>query len=215
MNNLLEQYHATKDPLIKQQIILEYQNLIWYIINKNRIRPIGILTLDDYFSFGVEGLNDAIERYEPKYNVKFETWASIKIEGAIKDASKAYLPDRKKKNPDINVKPRKGDYDSEYEHSSTLIEDFTPDNKPTPDFIEQQNELNSCLLDAIKTLPERTQIAMKLYFFDTLTQLEIANLLGKSQRLVSHIIRQGLRRLRKDKRLRELFNVGETENNRG
>jgi RNA polymerase sigma factor for flagellar operon FliA len=207
MNNLFESYQATKDPLIKQKIILQYQNLVWYVINSNHIKPIGILSRDDYFSFGIEGLNKAIEKFKQELGIKFEIWASIIVYGAIINASKKYLPDKKLKNENLNVLPKAGNEEETYtyQHACHLIEDQTPADDPPPDLIQLNEELKAALAESIKNLPERSQIAIKLYFFDTLTQEEIANLLGVSRRLISHIIDKSLRQLQKDKRLKELW----------
>ena len=52
------------------------------------------LSVEDIAGYGVEGLINAIERYSPQKNTRFETYALIRIRGAILDRIRAqdFLP---------------------------------------------------------------------------------------------------------------------------
>lgn len=52
------------------------------------------ISLEDIAGYGVEGLINAIERYAPQKNTRFETYALIRIRGAILDRirSQDFLP---------------------------------------------------------------------------------------------------------------------------
>jgi RNA polymerase sigma factor for flagellar operon FliA len=208
MNNPFQDYQATKDPAIKQKIILQYQDLVHKIIRNRNIIPIGVLSKEDYFAFGIEGLNNAIENYDPDMGCKFMNYAYKKIEGAILDASKKYLKRPPHRNNDINVETNKR------KPHNIIIEGVNDQEYDTEQELNK-NELKACLLTAIECLPERSRTLLRLKFIDNLSQKEIAKIFKVSDMRITQILEQSYTKLRKDKRLRELFNVGETKNNRG
>ena len=83
--NLWRQYAQTKDPAIRETLIVENAYLIKYVAGRLNIYFSANLEYDDLVSFGVFGLIDAIDKYDPNKGVKFETYASLRIRGAIID----------------------------------------------------------------------------------------------------------------------------------
>jgi len=83
--NLWKQYALTKDPAIRETLIVENAYLIKYVAGRLNIYFSANLDYDDLVSFGVFGLIDAIDKYDPNKGVKFETYASLRIRGAIID----------------------------------------------------------------------------------------------------------------------------------
>jgi len=82
---LWKQYAATKDPAIRETLIVENAYLIKYVAGRLNIYFSANLEYDDLVSFGVFGLIDAIDKFDPCKGVKFETYASLRIRGAIID----------------------------------------------------------------------------------------------------------------------------------
>ena len=83
--NLWKQYAATRDASIRETLILENAHLIKYVAGRLNIYFNANLEYDDLVSFGVFGLIDAIDKFDPNKGVKFETYASLRIRGAIID----------------------------------------------------------------------------------------------------------------------------------
>ena len=83
--NLWRQYAQTKDPAIRETLIVENAYLIKYVAGRLNIYFSANLEYDDLVSFGVFGLIDAIDKFDPNKGVKFETYASLRIRGAIID----------------------------------------------------------------------------------------------------------------------------------
>jgi len=83
--NLWKQYAQTKDPAIRETLIVENAYLIKYVAGRLNIYFSANLEYDDLVSFGVFGLIDAIDKFDPNKGVKFETYASLRIRGAIID----------------------------------------------------------------------------------------------------------------------------------
>lgn len=86
LNELWKKYSHSKDPQIREKLILEYSPLIKYIAGRLSIYFGSNVEYDDLVSFGVFGLIDAIEKFDINKGVKFETYASLRIRGAIIDS---------------------------------------------------------------------------------------------------------------------------------
>jgi len=69
----------------REEKIITYLPLVKYIAGRIAIGKMSPVDLDDLISFGVIGLIDAIDRFDPEKGVKFETYASLRIKGAIID----------------------------------------------------------------------------------------------------------------------------------
>lgn len=97
MNKLLLKYKKNKaemTELEKNDLIREYAPLVKFIVNRMICRLPSSVEYDDLYSVGSIGLLDAIEKYDPEKNIKFETYAKYRIKGAIIDElrSKDWLP---------------------------------------------------------------------------------------------------------------------------
>lgn len=85
-NKLWKQYRDTRDPAIREELILEYSHLIKYIAGRLNIYFGSNVEYDDLVSYGVFGLIDAIDKFDINKGVKFETYASLRIRGAVIDS---------------------------------------------------------------------------------------------------------------------------------
>jgi RNA polymerase sigma factor for flagellar operon FliA len=83
---LWKQYQETRDPQIREALIIEYSHLIKFIAGRLNIYFGSNVEYDDLVSFGVFGLIDAIDKYDLNKGVKFETYASLRIRGSIIDS---------------------------------------------------------------------------------------------------------------------------------
>lgn len=84
MDELWRLYKKTSDIKYRNIIAEYYAPMIKYIASRLMIYNTGD-DLDDLIGYGVFGLLDAIERYDPSRDIKFETYASHRIRGAIID----------------------------------------------------------------------------------------------------------------------------------
>jgi RNA polymerase sigma factor for flagellar operon FliA len=83
---LWKKYSETRDPAIKEQLILEYADLVKYVAGRLSIYFGSNVEYDDLVGYGVFGLIDAIDKFDISKKVKFETYASLRIRGAIIDS---------------------------------------------------------------------------------------------------------------------------------
>ena len=77
------------DAETKNEIIIEYAPLIKYIAQKIASRLPSNIELDDLISCGIIGLMDAIDKFDPKRDNKFKTYAEFRVRGAILDELRA------------------------------------------------------------------------------------------------------------------------------
>ncbi|MCL2461802.1 MAG: FliA/WhiG family RNA polymerase sigma factor [Defluviitaleaceae bacterium] len=86
MDSVWKDYIATKDPALKERLIVEYAPLVKFVAGKLIIHIGQHAEFDDLISYGIFGLIDAIDRFDLSKGVKFETYASVRIRGAIIDS---------------------------------------------------------------------------------------------------------------------------------
>ena len=78
----------------RDMLIVQYIYLIRYVVGRVKVTLPATISIEDIAGYGVEGLINAIERYSPQKNTRFETYALIRIRGAILDRirSQDFLP---------------------------------------------------------------------------------------------------------------------------
>lgn len=86
MNKVWKQYSEKRDLATKQFIIEHYVHLVKLVAGRLGIYLNQYVDLEDLVGYGVLGLIDAIDKFDPEKNVKFETYASLRIRGSILDA---------------------------------------------------------------------------------------------------------------------------------
>lgn len=89
MNGLWQRYKTNMDSDARQQIILAYAYLAKYVVDRMNLRPSSVVSYDDLVSHAIMGLIDAVEKFDPGRDIKFETYASVRIRGAVLDALKS------------------------------------------------------------------------------------------------------------------------------
>ncbi|MDR0624440.1 MAG: RNA polymerase sigma factor WhiG [Treponema sp.] len=78
-------YRKNRDPKIREAFIKQYAPLVKYVAGKVAVGMPHNVEFDDLVGFGVFGLLDAIDKFDPDKNVKFKTYAVTRIRGAIFD----------------------------------------------------------------------------------------------------------------------------------
>ena len=72
--------HATKNALIEH-----YLPIVRYVAERLLSKLPQNVDVDDLSSAGIFGLMDAVDKFEPERNIKFETYCTNRIRGAILD----------------------------------------------------------------------------------------------------------------------------------
>ena len=82
---LFEQYSQTRDVELRNEIVLRYMDVVKYVAVSTRGIYCKYADTDDLVNEGVLALIKAVESYDIHRGIKFETYASIKVKGAIID----------------------------------------------------------------------------------------------------------------------------------
>lgn len=85
MNRLWVAYKEDGDIEAKNQILLIYGYLVKWIVRRMMPKYNNYNEYDDLVSCGMLGLIDAVDRFDLKHDVKFETYAVPRIRGEILD----------------------------------------------------------------------------------------------------------------------------------
>ncbi|HLI56159.1 MAG TPA: RNA polymerase sigma factor WhiG [Actinomycetota bacterium] len=87
--DLWEEYKLTASPRARDKLILQYSPLVKYVAGRVSSGLPANIEQADLVSYGIFGLIDAIEKFEPGRGNKFETYAISRIRGAIIDELRA------------------------------------------------------------------------------------------------------------------------------
>lgn len=82
---LWEDYSKTRNQDMRETLILEYAPLVKIIAGRLSMYLGYNVDYEDLVSYGIFGLIDAIDKFDYYKGIKFETYASLRIRGAILD----------------------------------------------------------------------------------------------------------------------------------
>jgi RNA polymerase sigma factor for flagellar operon FliA len=82
---LWHEYRATRDRGVRDRLILTYAPLVKFVAGRLGSALPSHVDEQDLVSYGLLGLIGAIERFDPDREIKFETYAIMRIKGAIID----------------------------------------------------------------------------------------------------------------------------------
>jgi len=72
-----------KDPAYRDQLISEYLPYVKRIVQRLAVHLPSTVDIDDLMNVGVIGLIQAVDRYDPRRDNKFMTYAIFRIKGAV------------------------------------------------------------------------------------------------------------------------------------
>lgn len=174
---------------LKQKIILNYTNLVYYVINNIKLGKVPVIDEEDYFQFGIEGLSEAIDRFDPDFGTKFETYAIQRIRGKIIDEVRKLTDKIKSDNPEENnyYTTLSLNQSLDEDDDSQLYEVVADTNTKLPDEVADDNETIAKLEQLIMELNERDRLIITLYYYENLSFKEIAEVLNLGVPRVSQL----------------------------
>jgi RNA polymerase sigma factor for flagellar operon FliA len=239
-DQLWSTYKLNYNPNIRQELTLRYLGLVKYVVRKMIKNFPPAIEEKDLYHIGILGLVEALERFNPGYGIKFETYAIPRIKGSIIDELRKldWIPRSlrsksnllKEKTGELEQKFSGAFTDSEVAHGLGIdvedlnhwkkdvncinmlsldkpIDDNNKQNlydmieveeKSNPDFKMEEEEMKKILLRAIKKLPEKTRLAITLYYYEKLTFKEIGKILNVSESRISQIHSETMIKLKKE-----------------
>jgi len=187
--NLWTEYKAAPTDAIKKKIVLSYIKLVYYVIHHSKFINVNILDDRDYLQFGIEGLSEAIDRFDPEFGTKFETYAIKRIRGKIIDELRKLQKKPRVLNSENEVviysnisMSNIGDDDEGYS-----LEETIPNDSVLPDESLEKQEMKEFLIEAINNLEERDRLIISLYYYENLGYKEIAKALSITVSRVSQV----------------------------
>jgi len=234
------QYKLNNEVCYRQELIVRYMGLVKYVVRKMIKNFPQVLEENDLYQIGILGLSEAIDRFDPAYGIKFETYAIPRIKGSIIDelrkldwiprSLRAKLNNIREKTVELEQKFSGSYTDDEmanglgieiddlhnWKRDSNSINLYSLD-KPMDDSNKQnlydivedtdyiktdekleEEEMKRILLKAIKKLPEKTRLAITLYYYEKLTFKEIGKILNVSESRISQIHSETMAKLKKE-----------------
>lgn len=85
VKDLWKSYHRDQNPRDREKLVLNYLGLVKYAASRLAAGLPDFVDMDDLVGAGMMGLMKAIESFDPKKEVKFETYALPRIRGAMLD----------------------------------------------------------------------------------------------------------------------------------
>src|SRR5438552_5817417 len=85
IDDIWSEFVATRRPDLRDALITEYAPLVRFVVSRLGIPPTTLLEADDLISYGLIGLINAIDRFDPSRGVRFEAFATSRIRGAVID----------------------------------------------------------------------------------------------------------------------------------
>jgi RNA polymerase sigma factor for flagellar operon FliA len=79
------EYKATREQHLRDQLLVHYSPLVKYVAGRVAAGLPQNVEQADLISYGIFGLIDAVEKFDPARGYKFETYAIARIKGAILD----------------------------------------------------------------------------------------------------------------------------------
>ncbi len=233
-------YKVNNSLTSRQELVLRYVGLVKYVVRKMIKNYPQAIEESDLYQIGILGLSEAIERFDPAYGIKFETYAIPRIKGSIIDelrkvdwiprSLRAKINNMKEKTVELEQKFSGNYTDNEvanglgiemkdlqsWKKDINAVNMFSLD-KPIDesnkqnlyDVVEdadytnaddqlEDEEMKRILLKAIKKLPEKTRLAITLYYYEKLTFKEIGKILNVSESRISQIHSETMNKLKKD-----------------
>ncbi len=134
---LLEQYKETGDKALRNNLVMAYMNIVRFAAVSTRNMYAKYAEAEDIVNEATIALMSAIDSFDLSKNVKFETYASIKVRGAVID----YI--RRQDIVPRNVRRFARDYDKAYAELYSRL-----DREPSEDELAEHMQLTKSKFDS-------------------------------------------------------------------
>lgn len=165
----------------------------------------------DYLHFAAEGLLQAIDRYQPREGVRFQSYAEYYIRGAISKGLECYRQDSRPRDSERIGHhlplPQNSDAALEtlmsaavdlafgYFLEAGVIDEQLPEQQD-PYRLHQKKQHVDYLGLYVDKLPPREKQLIQLHYYDHLPFTEIAKIMGVSRPRITQLHGQAVKRIR-------------------
>ena len=216
---LWDAYRQKKTQETREQLIIEYAQLVKLVAGRLSMYLGHNVEYDDLVSYGIFGLIDAIDKFDLEKNVKFETYASLRIRGAILDQIRKmdWIPrsvrqrqrkiDEAMKQIEMRTGKTASDEElvtnvvslNEFEENGPepMIDSAHPVRFSQPEEVVEEAELKEKLAESLELLTEKERRVIELYYYEDMTLKEISKILEVSESRISQLHTKALNKMRK------------------
>lgn len=198
VNALWAEWRADASPVARERLICHYLPLVEFLAGHIG-RYVEPSTRADLYGFGVLGLMDAVDKYRPELGVRFETYGSRRIRGAMGDGLRTldWLPrGAQHRTSRVIEKIVPVDFHSTGDARGVPLDDslFDPlDATPIDGLVLEADHAE--VAAAVATLPDRERAVVTLYYYDRLPLAEVGRRLGVTESRACQLHRRALRLL--------------------
>lgn len=227
---ILEEFIANRSPELREKLVLQSVPLVHYLLGRMGVTRERGSDYEDLAHQGLIGLIEAVDHFDPKFNTKFSTYASLRIRGKIMDYLRTtdWMPRAARKRSRLIQKSittlwsenfREPTEDEIASHLGTNVEDvqqgladtnrvlvsldmmmegdhesdvplhekYGDEKQANPlDLLEEKDTAEE-MAEAIKSLDEREQLVLSLYYNEELTFKEIGKVLDITESRVCQL----------------------------
>jgi RNA polymerase sigma factor for flagellar operon FliA len=87
--DVLEEFLETRSPELREKLVLQSVPLVHYLLGRMGVAQEKSNDYEDLAHQGLMGLIEAVDRFDPKFNARFSTYAALRIRGKILDYLRA------------------------------------------------------------------------------------------------------------------------------
>ena len=218
-------YRENKTVELRNEIAEYYLPLVKIVCSRLAVSLPQQVDKDDLLSSGFFGLLDAIDRFDITRNIKFETYAGLRIRGAMIDylRAKDWLPVsmrqkiRKYEQTVSRLENSLGRAATDAELAEALsitreelatlvnqcnaatvipLEDYLKTDTAESTDPTQLFELKETLARAIERLSERERLVVTLYYYEEMTLKEISTVMHLTEARISQLHTKAIMRMR-------------------
>ncbi|MCG8403220.1 MAG: FliA/WhiG family RNA polymerase sigma factor [Firmicutes bacterium] len=84
-HDIWQEYIKTREPALKERLVLEHLGLVKYLAGRLAVNAPPAITQDDLEGYGVIGLLDAIDKFDPEMGTEFKNYAYTRVRGSMLD----------------------------------------------------------------------------------------------------------------------------------
>lgn len=208
----------------RESLVLSHLSLVRHVLGRLAAHfPAGIDT-ENLEAAGILGLVDAANKFDPSRNIKFKSYAYIRIRGAMLDELRRNCPlpqvllervgkirsllDKADSTPTLEQLAEATGLTVEEVNDSLCAmrllrmmsldsaEDYPESRQDPPEATLARRERKRQLAEGIAKLPERERLIVTLYYLEDLRLKEIGQVVGLSESRVSRLLSGALLKLR-------------------
>jgi RNA polymerase sigma factor for flagellar operon FliA len=198
----------------RSQLIRDHMPLVELVVQRMVPQVPSFMTREDMTSAAMVGLIDAANKYDPGKGAKFKTFAEYRVRGAILDEMRKLdwfsrsMRDKQTQLTQtmLRLERQLGRSPEDTEMAAalnlglneyhTLLGEVSHLGCVSLHETLDHTEVARILADILEELGEKERLVVALYYYEELTQKEIAEVLGVSEGRVSQLHSQALVKLR-------------------